>query len=90
MNQTTLTKEQLDTLVILQRIELTRKMFYVVTTAFFIVLAALIVCMFLPTAATNLKVSFGCIDVLLGWSFRAIVQNLYPPPTAPQEDTKSD
>ena len=73
-------KEQLETMQVLQRIGLIRNMFWVVSIGFFMVLIALIVSMFLPSVSTSVKVSFGCIDSLLGWSFRAIVANLYPNP----------
>jgi hypothetical protein len=57
-----------------------RQMFNTVRVAFFLVLAALIVSMFLPQKLTNLQIGFTCIDALLGWSWRTIVVHLYPPP----------
>jgi hypothetical protein len=76
--QTIPSKEQLEVLERLERIDLTRKMFWVVTIAFFVTLGVFLACLFIPTSTTSLKLILGAIDAILGWSFRAIVKNLYP------------
>jgi lipopolysaccharide export LptBFGC system permease protein LptF len=76
-------KEQLEAMAALSRIDLTQKMFRVVSWAFFVVLAAMLATLFFPKVPATMKLVLGCIDAIVGWSFRTIVKNLYPD-TAPK------
>jgi hypothetical protein len=71
-------KEQLEALEILQRVFLTRILFYVVIGAFVLILIVFIVALFLPWIPPNLKISIGALDGLLSLSFSPIVKHLYP------------
>jgi hypothetical protein len=71
-------KEQLEVLERLERISLTRKMFWVVSGAFFVVLAVMLATLLLPKVPATMTMVLGFIDAILGWSFRIIVKNLYP------------
>ena len=71
-------KEQLEAMEILQRIFLTRILFFVVIGAFIAILIAVIVTLFLPWVPPNLQIILGAIDAILAGSFYPIVRHLYP------------
>jgi len=71
-------KEQLEALEILQRIHLTRILFFVVICSFIAILIALLVTLFLPWVPPNLQVILGAVELVLAGTFYPIVKHLYP------------
>ena len=71
-------KEQLEAMEILQRIRLTRILFFVVIYAFIAILIVLLVTLFLPWVPPNLQLILGVIDTILAGTFYPIVRHLYP------------
>jgi hypothetical protein len=71
-------KEQLEAMEILQRIFLTRVLFFVVVGAFIAILIALLVALFLPWVPPNIKIVLAAFDSLLSLVFVPIVRHLYP------------
>lgn len=77
-NLPSLTPAQLRTYEVVQRNRMAWVTLYVVLVCFVVVLAALIVAAFFPTAGPSMRWAFGIIDGLLAASVHRIVWNLFP------------
>jgi|GraSoiStandDraft_41_1057321.scaffolds.fasta_scaffold1138664_3 hypothetical protein len=72
--------KQLKTLEVLQRIKMAWVTLYVILGLFTVGFGAFLVSVFMLPGDGISKSILGGIDLLLGWSLRAVVGNLFPRP----------